>query len=378
MDAVLTYQDDAPDLLTELHDYAAAHPGTVLLCTEHQPLPGLPVIADDAERVYRDYRQYLGTPWGLAAYTDVRYSRYPTLTYADLHTLVEPRTDVPLPRIALPEPGAALVQPLTGTAAVYAGDRLAPDFDREQPVWEGKIAVPEHWHAVDLLRTVRLALAQAALPVYPATLYMARVDYPWLTSEGLPAPTATITNGEVQLPLVGYAVDPESNEVIYLSLVAHKTAARSIWGSLSTAHQRKLLLDAPEHRMTVVSSHRYATYTDILDADTGLLRMQIVDRRVAAADVEDRAYLVAPAGLDTAALHAAFAARLNAVLPVGVPGAWGARLHEVGDDVGLVRRCFSGGDVGVAYALSADDEWLGLITQLLRNDAEFAIPRSLV
>ena len=378
MDAILTTYDDAAALLSELRAYASEHPGKILLCTERHPLPGLPVIAQDAECIYRDYHQFLQTPWGLATYANTHYYSYPMLAYADLHVLAEPLGDVPLPKATVPELGAALVHPLTGTTAVFAGDGRGLDFDRALPLWEGKVAMPEHWHATDLLRAVRLALARAALPVYPATLFMARVDYPWLTPEGLPAPTATIANDEVQLPLVGYAVDPETSEVVYLSLVAHKTAARSIWGSLSTAHQRKLLLDTPAHRMTVVSSHHYVTYTDVLDADTGLLRMQIVDRRAAAADVEDRAYLIAPAGLDTATLHAAFAARLNAVLPVGIPAVWGSRLREVGDDVGLVRRCLSGGDVGVAYTLSADETWLDLITQLLKEDPEFAIPRTLV
>ncbi len=378
MDAILVYQDDATPLLSELRTYVAEHPTSVLLCTEREPLPGLPVIPDDAEYVYRNYRQFLQTPWGLAMAADVGYFRFPALSYAGLHSLVEPRPGVPLPKVALPDPGVALVHPLTGMASVYAGDGLEVDFDHALPRWEGKLTVPEQWNAVDLLRAVRLALAQAAIPLYPANLFMPRVDFPWLTPEGLPAQTATIANGEVQVPLIGYAVDPESNEVIYLSLVAHKTAARSIWGSLSTAHQRRLLLDAPRHRITVVSSHRYATYTDVLDADTGLLRMQIVDRRAASADAEERAYLVTPSGLDASALHTAFATRLNAVLPVGIPAHWGKRLHEVGDERGLVHRCVSGGDVGVAYALSADEAWLDVLTQLLRDDPAFVIPRTLV
>jgi len=107
------------------------------------------------------------------------------------------------------------------------------------------------------------------------------------------------------------------------------------------------------------------------------MRMQIVDRRAFAPDVEDRAYLVTPAGLDAAAVNAAFAARLTAVLPVGIPALWGAKLRTVGDDLGLVRSCLSGGDVGTAYTLTADAQWLELITGLLHDDPDFVIPETL-
>ena len=165
--------------------------------------------------------------------------------------------------------------------------------------------------------------------------------------------------------------------MVYLSFVGHKTATRSIWGSLNTMHQRKLTLDAPGLHTTVVSSHNYATYTASVDADTGLLRMQIVDRRALAADVEDRAYLVIPRGLDAAASDSAFAVRLGAVLPIGVPAQWGSQLREVGDDLGLVRPCLCGGDVGVAYALTADAQWLDLVAGLLRDDPAFVIPETM-
>ncbi len=377
MNPVLTFQEDVNPLLTELGDYIAQHPDVTLLCPVARPLPGLPMIPENVERVYRNYRQYLQTPWGLATYTDIRYHQYPQLTYASLFTLTEPTPDVVCPRPTVPEPAVAVVNPLNGLAAVYAGDNLTPEVLATAAVWEGKLTLPDHWNELDVLAMVRRALAQAGALWYPGALYAERVAYPWLTPEGLPAQTATIANGEVRLPVIGYAVDPESNAVVYLSLVGHKTAARSIWGSLNTMHQRKLTLDAPGLHTTVVSSHNYVTYTASVDADTGLLRMQIVDRCALTADVEDRAYLVIPRGLDAASIDAAFAVRLGAVLPIGVPAQWGSQLREVGDDLGLVRPCLSGGDVGAAYALTADEQWLDLIAGLLRDDPAFVIPEQL-
>ncbi len=374
MDAVLTFQDHVTPLLSELRAYSAQHPDTVLLGTESYPLPGLPLIANRAERVTHNYRTYVQTPWGLATLADIRYYDYPTLSYFGLYTLSKPAPDATPPPRAVPEPATAVVNPITGLAAVYAGDTLVPDAS---PVWEGKLTLPDRWLDPQVLKLVRVALARAGIPLYPATLCAHRVAYPWLTPEGLPTATPTIANGEVCLPLIGYAVDADTHEVVYLNLVGHKTAARSIWGSLNTMHQRKLTLTAPGVRDPVVSSHTYTTHTTIVDPDTGLLRMQIVDRRACSAEVTDRAYLVTPTGLDEAARDAAFAARLTAVLPVGVPATWGAQLRQAGDDLGLVQMCLSGGDVGTAYTLTADEQWLEVIQGLLHNDPDFVIPAQL-
>lgn len=42
----------------------------------------------------------------------------------------------------------------------------------------------------------------------------------------VPAQSLIIANCEVRLPVMGYAVDPESDALVYLNLVGHKTAAR--------------------------------------------------------------------------------------------------------------------------------------------------------
>jgi hypothetical protein len=328
MDPVLVYHDDVTRLLSELQAYLAQHPEAVLLGTERCPFPGLPVIPDDAPSVYRNYRHYVKTPWGQATFANIRYAHYPTLSYAGLLTLVEPAPDVTLPRFSVPDVATAVVNPITGLTAVFAGDGLSDNVTLGQATWEGKLSLPDRWREPDVLHAVRLALARAHVPLLPGTLFAERVPYPWLTPEGLPAAMVTIANGEVCLPVIGYAVDGDTDEVVYLSLVGHKTATRSIWGSLNTIHQRKLTLETGRSCMTVVSSHTYATYTDVVDADTGLLRMQIVDRRAFAPDVAARAYLIAPSGLAAADVHAAFAARLRSwtrcSTPPGRPRGCGA------------------------------------------------------
>jgi len=373
MNARLVYEiKHASKMLNELECYLQQHPNELLLCMEQQPIPGLPVIRQGTEQVYRGYYYLWNTPWGLAKRAEVEYSSYPQLADMRLQCISEKREDaVVMPEVVVPEIAVAVVNPVTELATVYAAG-TERDFENETPVWQGKIPLYTKWSSYNVLAQVQHALALAGAPYYAAKLLVEAVDFPWKDTEGIAVPPAMITNDEVRLPVVGYVYDPDSKEVIFLSLVGNKTAARSIWGSLSTAHRRRLTLEYPngyEYRMavSVESSHNYTTYTQPVD-DNGLLQMHIVDRRCTSSDdtQAEAVYLVLPHGSTEAEKYAAFAARLDAVLPVGVPAQWGKALYQLGLNNDLVQVCGSGGDVDVAYRLPAEG-WLDLINTALQE-----------
>jgi hypothetical protein len=329
MNAILNYeQRHFTDFTGELRRYAQG-PNKLLFCTQGNPIPGLPVIKDGTEGIYRNYSLHYQTPWGLAGRGNLSYSSFPVLSGMSVYSLVEPKQDVGLPAMVVPELAVAVVNPVTGLTSVYSGASLeGRDLESETPAWQGKIPLPERWYGYIVLDEVRLALALAGAPYYPTKVLVEVVDFPWKSNDGVASCPATIANEEVRLPVVGYAYDPDSKEVIFLSLVGNKTAARSIWGSLSTAHRRRLTLEYPtgyDNRMTasVESSHNYTTYTQ--PVDDSLLLMHIVDRRCTSGDntQAEAVYLVLPHGSTDEEKHAAFAARLDAVLPVGVPAHWG-------------------------------------------------------
>lgn len=355
------FYDVAPrveKLLRELRDYLAQHPQQRLFCN-YEPLPGLLPLGAKPQRVYRNGRSFYQTPWGLAESADISYTRYPELAYMGLQVLVEPsrpNADIPLP--VVPELATVVVNPLTGAAAVYPGH--LDNFDGVAAAWVGKIELdtsPRNAPTAALSQ-VRQHLCQAGIPLYPSRLFVEEgVQYPWMV-DGWAAKPPTIANQELTLPVAGYVVDTKTDEVIYLSVVGHKTATRSIWGSLSTNHRRVLTLNALRE-FRVESSHNYTTFTTVLDADTGLQRLQIVDRRVFAGDVADTgAYLVIPqhAAVD---VPTALAARLQALLPIAIQAHWD--LLTAGEDLRLIRRCAAGGDVAQAFALTADPAWLEVI-----------------
>jgi len=368
---VLNYeQRHFTDFTGELQRYAQS--GKLLFCTQGNPIPGLPVIKDGAEAIYRNYSTHYQTPWGLAGRGNLSYSSFPVLSGMSVYSLVEPKQDVGLPAMVVPDLAVAVVNPVTGLTSVYAGVNLeGRDLSVETPAWQGKVPLPDRWYGYTVLDEVRLVLALAGAPYYPTKLLVEVVDFPWKSNDGVASSPATIANEEVRLPVVGYAYDPDSKEVIFLSLVGNKTAARSIWGSLSTAHRRRLTLEYPnshDNRMavTVESSHNYSTYTQ--PADDSLLLMHIVDRRCTSGDntQAEAVYLVLPHGSTDEEKHAAFAARLDAVLPVGVPAQWGKTLYQLGLNNDLVQLCGSGGDVEVAYRLPAAG-WLELINTALQE-----------
>jgi len=371
---VLNYeQRHFTDFTGELQRYAAQGPNKLLFCTEGNPIPGLPMIKSGADAIYRNYSTLYQTPWGLAGRGSFSYSAFPVLSGMSVYSLVEPKQDVALPGMTIPELAVAVVNPVTGLTSVYAGNGLeGRDLSSETPAWQGKVSLPDRWYGYTVLNEVRLTLALAGAPYYPTKILVEVVDFPWKNNEGVASAPAMIANEEVRLPVVGYAYDPDSKEVIFLSLVGNKTAARSIWGSLSTAHRRRLTLEYPngyENRMavSVESSHNYTTYTQPVD-DNGLLQMHIVDRRCTSSDdtQAEAVYLVLPHGSTEAEKYAAFAARLDAVLPVGVPTQWGKALYQLGLNNDLVQVCGSGGDVDVAYRLPAEG-WLDLINTALQE-----------
>ncbi len=351
----------ATDTLAELQRYMATEAAGQLLFCQYEAIPGL-IPLGNAEQVYRNYRTLYQTPWGLADKVNLMAGYY-RLGYIGLYRLLEPSPAAPpAPIQTAPALATAVVNPLTGFTVVYAGQQTPETLAAAAPAWEGKIQV-DKVAPRNLLEEVKTALCAAYVPYYPALLYTEDVTtYPWLRPDGLPAAPATVANHELSVPLTGYVVDTTEtpNRVIYLSVVGHKTATRSLWASLSTNARRVLTVETGNRQhgtLRVESTHNYATFTTVLDADTGLQRLQIVDKRVFSPDCMDTgAYLVLPAGMDTTL---ALAARLNAVLPIPVPADWD--LCQPAADLQLLQRCACGGDVALAWVLKADPQWLTLI-----------------
>ncbi len=343
---------NATRLLQELEAYLKHHPGTFLMSSSYEPFPGLLPFPENANRVYHNYVPHYETPWGLARAAQLPVGGYRELSYAGLHILEpEPGVEVPAPQV--PTLATAVINPVTSLGTVYAAARTSAEaFTGAEPcIWQGQVDPGQSEHRQ--LQAVTTELARLGLPYYPATLFHEDVAYPWRRHHRLINPP-TVSNHEVSLPLVGYVVDQKSQEIIYLSVVGHKTATRSIWGSLSTKHRRVLTVA----NLRATSTHTYATFTTVLDPDTGLQRLQLVDRRVFATEAAEGAYLVIPQAADVD-LEAALAARLSAVLPIAVRPHWD--LLKAGKDLALIRDCLVGGDVRLAYALTADPGWLELI-----------------
>jgi hypothetical protein len=344
-----------------------------LICAPRNPIPGLPYLTKLSKSRWCEdhWVTVYETPWG-----DAKRANAKTLGTYELYSsrffkLLSPNG---APKARLPQMGYAEVDLITGLTTVYA------DYiDGDDPVYSTRIAT-DGKSGKEVLMSLRVDLAKSGIPVYPHKLYgSSSLPYPWEDESVFIRRRAY--NDETAVPLVGYAVDPDTQEVVYLHIAGHKTALRSIWGTLNNRGKKTVTI-AGDRQITGYSSGRggYKTFSSVIDSDTNLYHLIITDERVLDQEVEQRAYLVIPKTNEGLDFNHVFAARLNALLPIPVLPEWGLALREYGRKEELYDVCVSGGDVEMAFVLTnknhAEEEkngWIDLIESLVRG-GELTVP----
>ena len=367
--------DNMGDVLGDLAKAVRLSPEPRYLCPASSPIPGLPMIPKDAEERVFGYKMYLETPWGWARRADTPYYDYRYLSHYPLYQIVsnprlpnEGKSYAALPAAVIPEPGYATLDATTGAVSVYTGkfdENTSTDIETLIPVWDSRISVNAvYGQSGNILNKIKRGLQQQGLAVFPTALLVkvSPSQYPW-HKHGLPAQPAHIANDEVSVAMTGFAVNHD-DQLAYVSLVGHKTACRSIWGSLNTSHRRRLVMEIPGHSLLrVTSTHNYASFSQSLESN-GLYHLTIVNKNAFASPAVDESYCITP-WVDDDAADRAFATRLDALLPIGIEPEWGQRLRQVGLQQGIVECCATGGDVQHAYRLKTDG-WLDLVNTLLQ------------
>lgn len=338
----------------ELPQVLAEHP-TSLLCDFWNPLPGVPCFEPEYDYANAQYC----SPWG--AVERLTGSKLGTRHLWRFHFYRLRRPNPEAPRPQMPQPGYAVIDPITEIVTVYAenGD------DDPTSIFNCRVSIDgKDGHKV--LKQIRVELAKAGVPVYPSALYaQPSLPYPW--EEGRTFEVPRVFNDEVAVSLVGCVLDPDTQGVVYLHIVGSKTACRSIWGTLNTGGTRTLnVILGDQHRTAYSYSQDFDTYSASLDPDINLYHFIVTDHRATARKVEKRAYLVIPNHEGQLDLGRAFAARLNALLPIPVLPQWGGILLDHGLDNDLLNPCAFGGDVAQAYAIGREG-WIETIEQLVQG-----------
>lgn len=352
-DMQLLYEDYRAEELQWLPT-ALERLGTII-CNPSNPIPGLPCLpGGPIDREWANNRLLVKTPWGLAeplwgADTDGLWP------FAPLYRLVIP-DNTPLPEPQIPQTGYAVWDTVTGLVTLHADDGGEPVHLRP--------TLDEARNGSQIMDCIRADLARQGIPIFPTRLYRRdSLPYPW---ENV-FKTARVNNREVSVPLVGYALD--RGEVVYLHIVGNKSAIRSIWATLHQGGGRKPVYIEGESFLTGVPTGNYVSYSTPVLADTGDYRMVILDRRAINAGGEDVAYLVVPGThlKQTDDLLAAFAHRLDSVLPIPVLPEWGAVLYRKGVEQRLIRHLTCGGDIETAHAIINDPRWIELVQSLIQS-----------
>ncbi len=344
------YQDKyAETVLDEIQSVLENHPK--LICDLRDPLPGLLTTSDPNSRWSEKlWQSVYETPWGDAEKIAGKDLGTYKLHRFRFYQLLDPDADLPDARV--PQGGYATFDVATGFVAVYAQDDTAP-------VYHTSIRVVDGMRSRNLLREIRTELARAGVPVYPHTLYgVSELSYPWDEDSGtFRVPRAR--NDEVSVPMVGYALDPETQDVVYLHIAGHKTALRSIWGTLSNGGWHSIYCDG----VRAYNGGDYQTFSSPIGHNTDTYRMIIVSASAVEPQVEEVAHmLINEAEIDTGE---SFAARLNALLPIPVLPQWGETLLHYGEKDELLAFCPCDGDVK-AYRITQEG-WVELIEQLIQG-----------
>jgi hypothetical protein len=348
----MIYQDKyAKTVLEEIPAVLEKHPK--LICDLREPLPGLlSTLNPSSHWSEEERRSVYETPWGDAKVIAGKDLGTYKLHRFKFYKLISSNPDTPDAR--MPRGGYATFDLVTGFVAVYAHDDAVP-------VYHTSIHVVDGTRPVNVLREIRAELARAGVPVYPHTIYgVSELSYPWDEDDGrFRVPRAS--NDEASTPMVGYALDPETQDVVYLHIAGHKTALRSIWGTLSNGGWGSINCGA----LRGYNGGDYQTYSSPIDRDTGTYRMIIVAASAVDLQVEESAHMLV-ADETEIDLGESFAARLNALLPVPVLPQWGEVLMRYGEDDGLLTLCPCDGDVKKAYRITQDG-WIELIEQLIQG-----------
>lgn len=361
-DETLLYEDRRADDTAREVGKALEHFGA-LLCSPARPLPGLPVLHEDQieeTRVTGGERCYV-TAWGVAreiGYSDLSGLGYALYQYLPLFHLVEPGGAAP--QAQTPRPGLVALDTITGMATVYLHDgeeaahSLRIDLNRQDN------------SAYRLADQIRYGLARDGVPILPRRIYRQdSLPYPWQEKKHQVS-TVRAMNREISVPVVGFALDDQTRELAYLHIVGAKAACRSIWATLNQGGRKVLSIVDGRDNHTAVSSKNYVTFSAPVDAESGVYRLVIVDRRAVERDVADGLAYLLVHGNETD-LDALFAARLDAVLPIPVRPEWGRVLKVAGSRSRLVRHGTSGGDAAALYVLTADERWNELVGGLVQS-----------
>lgn len=336
-------------------------------------VPGIPALPNpNGDRYVRydtvwsdDRGEYLvDTPLGLARKLWGNEVGYELSNYAPFYHLVVPREGVELPQAQLPKVADVFLDGVTGMATVTVeGD------DGPVPVHTVRLQLESLGRAYQILGQVRESLSQANVPVLPAAIWRQdSLEYPF-EERSTEFSTTHVSNGETRVSVVGFAMDKQTHEVIYLHMAGWKTACRSIWASLNSSNGKLVHVHSPDGSDSAYGTHNYNTYSNVIDADAGNYRLMAMDKRVVEAEVDERAYLLIRRGESEAEADRLFAGRLNAILPIPILPEWGRTLRREGRKAELLRAIKAGGDVAHAYALEPNETWYDLVEELLRSGA---------
>jgi hypothetical protein len=264
----------------------------------------------------------------------------------------------------LPQLGYLVYDILTGVATAYTDDDEEMGDVQLQTVLETRSPEP-------LVKMAMKKLARKGIAVWPTKMYVVNTEhYPWPVKENHIG-YGYISNKEVRVPLVGVAVDRETEQYVFAWFVGHDNNVRSLLATFASNTRGHIHTSTSFGHISAYSSGQY--HRDTFSVGDRLTAAILIDTRVTEQHVNDYGYLLRfrdEAGANPAK---AFLSRLKSVDPTPVWEDWDEQLFEVAMENELARRINAAGGILEAFAITKSDQWTEMVDKMLQ-EGEIAIP----
>jgi len=168
-----------------------------------------------------------------------------------------------------------------------------------------------------------------------------------------------ISNGETSVLVTGYAID-ESNCLVYVGMVGHKTSLLSIVSTISQGKGINLsghvyLTPLQKYIKTITPMPEYQSHHCLLLASSSIPGKW--------EHGQNRIYL--PEFINSPTIKAQFIDRMNEALVIPLLSEWGDAIFEEGTNRGYIKQLEVAGDCRACISIDLEGDWQSIVVELL-------------
>jgi hypothetical protein len=168
-----------------------------------------------------------------------------------------------------------------------------------------------------------------------------------------------ISNGETSVLVTGYAID-ESNCLVYVGMVGHKTSLLSIVSTISQGKGINLsghvyLTPLQKYIKTITPMPEYQSHHCLLLASSSIPGKW----------EHGQNHIYLPEFINGPTIKAQFIDRMNEALVIPLLSEWGDAIFEEGTNRGYIKQLEVAGDCRACISIDLEGDWQSIVVELL-------------